>query len=292
MISLITLILAIFITIIFFFTTDKFRKRKIKRSFNNFTNSLINMNKSNTDYVPISELVNINWDYGENGNNWNIPSNIFSSPININKNDIINLKNKFDLNFHYPKKDALMFGNNNNNVIYFINNDYPGFVEFDNKFYKLKEINLHLPSEHQIDSIQYNSEIQFIHKSTDNKLLIVSVLVEYKESCQDKTFYKEFFEDLLDDLPNYSNYNKVLFKGEKKKLNLHNLFQKRLKGSNYFYYEGSSTYPTYDKKLVNWIIFEKKINIHERIRTIDGLNNNIKYTQKIYDRPIFYCKYN
>ncbi len=289
MISLISLLLGIVILVIFFITTNKFRKKKIKRSIQNFTNSLVNINKLSTDYTPLSEISNLNWDYTENGNNWNLPLNIHSSPININRNNLLKVDNKFNLKFHYPNSDTLMFGNNNNKVIYFINEDYNGFVEFSNKFYKLKEINLHLPSEHQIDSIQYNSEIQFIHKSIENELLIISVLVEYKESYEDNSFYQEYFEELLDDLPNYSNYNKILYQGSKKKLNLYNLFLKKLKGSNFFHYNGSINYPSFNKNIVKWIIFEKKMFISKRIKSIDGLNNNIRYTQKIFDRPVFYC---
>jgi carbonic anhydrase len=240
-------------------------KKKSKMMFRQMT-------ENNFEDTPISELSKNTWDYKENGMDWpEFPYLV--SPINIKTNSTIKKIKNDTILFHYPIEKLNLYGNNNGRSVYFLNPNELYFIEYNKEYYRFQEMCYHHSSEHSINSISYDAEIQFVHRTIEDKILIVSVLVEYKEGSN-PTFYNKFFKNTFDDVPNFKSKKNISYKGESKIFDLNNLFNKELKSSPCYLYKGSFTVPAYIEKTVTWVVFKNPIKIPHKLNEIDGLENN------------------
>ncbi len=262
-----------------------------KMKSNNYTNQIKNRTKlmlnqireNKSENCPISELIKKEWDYKENGMDWPEFSYMVS-PIDIDSKSTIK-KSKKSLTFHYPKEIIKMFGNNNGNMLYFSNENHLYFCEYKEEFFRFQELNYHHSSEHSIDSIAFDAELQFIHRSLNNNILIASVFVDYKENS-DPDFYNQYFGDTFSNIPNFKNKKNITYKGDNKNFDLHDLFCQKLSTSTCFVYTGDLTVPSLGEKQVTWIIFKQPMYVPYKLSNIDGLVNNSVEVKKNLNIPI------
>ncbi|KAG0499070.1 hypothetical protein HPP92_003761 [Vanilla planifolia] len=99
------------------------------------------------------------------------------SPINIAKDDV-SLQNKLhDLHRQYVDANATVVNNGFNIMVRFIQN--AGYMSQDGKHYRLEQLHWHTPSEHTFNMKRFPLEIHLVHKSDDDKIIVVAILYEY-----------------------------------------------------------------------------------------------------------------
>ena len=97
------------------------------------------------------------------------------SPININKDIIVETKGLAPIDFHYTTS-AVSVVNNGHTVQV---NIKPGsFIKIDGKEFELKQFHFHTPSENQIDGKNFPLEAHFVHQAKDGALAVVAVMFE------------------------------------------------------------------------------------------------------------------
>ncbi|VVU94511.1 Eukaryotic-type carbonic anhydrase [seawater metagenome] len=255
----------------------KILKNKSKLMFNSIRERSI-------QGTPISELTLKTWDYKENGMDW-VEFIQLISPIDIDTTSTIKQKNNNTLVFHSPNRPISMYGNNNGKAVYFMNTDNLVFCEYKKELYRFQEINYHHSSEHSVNSISFDGEIQLFHISKNDQILIISLLVEYKEDC-DSYFYDQFFKNKFEDIPNFKLSSNISYPGTKKSFDFNKIFNEKLKDSNYYIYQGSLNVPAYVEQEVTWIICKDIIYIPTKLSNVDGLTNNSLEVKKNFKIPI------
>lgn len=118
------------------------------------------------------------------------------------------------------------------------------------KDYILKEINIHTPSEHELDGKKFDAELQLKHVSTDKKTTIVSI------------FVKSGKENLaIGDLPSLINDSKNGSTTDMKKIvSTLGLIPQ---DSTFYVYDGSLTTPATTEG-VKWVVYEKPITMSKQ----------------------------
>ncbi|MBC2035166.1 carbonic anhydrase [Listeria booriae] len=118
------------------------------------------------------------------------------------------------------------------------------------KDYILKEINIHTPSEHELDGKKFDAELQLKHVSTDKKTTIVSI------------FVKSGKENLaIGDLPSLINDSKKGSTTDMKKIvSTLGLIPQ---DSAFYVYDGSLTTPATTEG-VKWVVYEKPITMSKQ----------------------------
>jgi len=97
------------------------------------------------------------------------------SPININKDIIVETKGLAPINFHYTTSAASVINNGHSVQV----NIKPGsFIKIDGKEFELKQFHFHTPSENQIDGKNFPLEAHFVHQAKDGSLAVVAVMFE------------------------------------------------------------------------------------------------------------------
>ncbi|SFV52907.1 Carbonic anhydrase [hydrothermal vent metagenome] len=97
------------------------------------------------------------------------------SPININKDIIVETKGLAPINFHYTTSAASVINNGHSVQV----NIKPGsFIKIDGKEFELKQFHFHTPSENQIDGKNFPLEAHFVHQAKDGTLAVVAVMFE------------------------------------------------------------------------------------------------------------------
>ncbi len=190
------------------------------------------------------------------------------SPINVVDSETKKAKNELFLLYGTDSKKVL----NNGHGIKVEFGD-AGNTTFKGKRYKLLQLHFHTPSETTIEGVRYPMEMHLVHKSKDDKLLVVGVL--FKEGAEN--------EEL----------NAVISKSSTK-INdpqpLSNLHIVELLPSKYNYYafDGSLTTPPCNEN-VQWIILKtpveasaKQLNAFQSI-----LHNVARDTQPVNNRVIY-----
>lgn len=265
------LLLLLICSIFLLYKLNSKLKKRLLSIKNKLSFIISSVNEKSIENTPITELPPFKWNYQENGRDWeNFP--ILKSPINIKTNRTIKIKDKELIKCHYPEDPIEMYGNNNGMAPYFYNIDDLYFFEYNNDFYNLKEMVYHHGSEHTIDSMTFDCEIQFVHLNSKKEILIISVLVDY-ESNSNEDFYNNFI-DIFDDVPSFSKRHLITYKGSIKKFDLHKLFKETLKESKKYVYQGNLTIPCFHNNDVTWIIYDQIIKIPYKLNDIDGLINN------------------
>ena len=101
--------------------------------------------------------------------------------------------------------------------------------------YSLTDIYLYTPSEHSFDDIQSQIEIQFVHKSSSNSILIISLLFDNNATV---------------DNPDLAGFQFTL-SGTLSNLRLSSL----IKTTDYYYFYEGSTTDSSCAEPVNWVVF-------------------------------------
>ncbi|MBC2175959.1 carbonic anhydrase family protein [Listeria booriae] len=142
------------------------------------------------------------------------------------------------------------------------------------KEYTLKEINIHAPSEHQLDGKDYAAELQLKHVSADNKVAIISVFVKEGDKNQ-------AVGDLTSVVASSENGKTVAMKQAISTLGLITA------DSKIYAYDGSLTTPATTEG-VSWFVYEKPITMSKQQLSdlTKQLEDNNRPEQKLNDRQI------
>lgn len=116
----------------------------------------------------------------------------------------------------------------------------------DGTEFELKSIDFHIPSEHTIDGNHFPMEVQFMHKSKDNQIAIVSRMAA--PGRPDRTLHK-----LMEKLPMQVGQTARLAPNA-----LKNIEMKKKEG-NFYRYNGSLTTPPCGEG-VRWYIMRKPMS--------------------------------
>ena len=147
------------------------------------------------------------------------------SPIDIVKSKTI--ASKLDFSTHYAKDKIYLSSNNKEFKIR--PDKLTSFVTFQGEKYILEKIDVHAPSEHTFDSLQYELELEFFHtlENSSKDVLIVSVLYE-------KSSLNPALDPILQALPEKFNFEtKVDF------FDISSL----ITSNSFYYYIGSLSIP-------------------------------------------------
>ncbi|MBC2172930.1 carbonic anhydrase [Listeria booriae] len=147
-------------------------------------------------------------------------------------------------------------------------------VTIANKDYTLKEINIHTPSEHQLDGKDYAAELQLKHVSADNKTAIISVFVKQGDKNQ-------AIGDMTSVIAKSENGSTTAMKQAVSTLGL------IPEDSTVFTYDGSLTTPATTEG-VTWYVYEKPITMSkEQLSDLTKqLSDNNRPVQKLNDRQV------
>jgi carbonic anhydrase len=110
------------------------------------------------------------------------------SPIDIGEPAAADLAN---IVFHYSPS-AINVLNNGHTVQ--VNYDAGSYIELDGMRYDLAQFHFHAPSEHSVDGVLADAEIHLVHKSADDKLAVVGVLLNDGAA-------NEAYQAVMDNLP-------------------------------------------------------------------------------------------
>lgn len=143
------------------------------------------------------------------------------------------------------------------------------------KVYTLKTINIHTPAEHTIDKQQAVAEIQLVHKSKDNKTVIVSVFL--KKGAENKAL-----GDLTSAIASSPNNKEVPLKTTISTLGL------LPTNEEHFTYQGSYTTPPTTEG-ITWFVYRTAISIsNKQLEQLKSkLANNNRPVQKQNERVIY-----
>lgn len=102
------------------------------------------------------------------------------SPINIETNKV--LVSDLSVNFHYQTQEFDVIDNGNNIALMPIDSNC--YIIKNNMKFELFEIHFHRPSEHHVDSHEFDMEVHFLHRGKVN-ILVYSVLLKISENGND-----------------------------------------------------------------------------------------------------------
>ncbi len=151
----------------------------------------------------------------------------------------------------------------------------PGNVAiFYDESYYLSHVAFHAPSEHRLDSIPYDMEIQFVHENSEGKTIIISVLAEEKATPN------PIIAKLWARFPTKKDSTKMI-----KNVNLVKIFPK---DRRYFNYEGSLTTPPCTEG-VQWFVLEKTIDVsgNQVERLLQSMKFNARPLQLLHGRAVY-----
>ncbi|KAI9140734.1 alpha carbonic anhydrase [Paraphysoderma sedebokerense] len=141
-----------------------------------------------------------------------------------------------------------------------------GTVSFANVHYKMANIHYHLPSEHLLDERHHEGEIHFVHKSDDNRLLVVGFFLDVHPNAAPNPFVEQF----VPRLPMKPGQKQVI-----ERLQFNHFSSCDL--SQYFTYKGSLTTPPCSEN-VRWIVMRQPIVINPHQYEI--LKNSVPYNAR------------
>jgi len=187
------------------------------------------------------------------------------SPVNLDSKKSLNVQTK-GIKFNYGLITPKTIQNNGKLIQVFIDakSENAANINVDGITFNLTHLDIHIPSEHTLDEKHYPMEIEFIHKSKDNQLAIVSRMVV--PGRPDRTLRK-----LLEHLPMQAGESKPLPKNALRNTELKKKF------ANYYRYSGSSTSPPCSEG-VYWFIMKQPMTIskkqYEKFKTAIKQDNN------------------
>lgn len=155
-----------------------------------------------------------------------------------------------------------------------VTNDQSVTMWVDDVGYELVQYHFHMPSEHTIDGKHSPLEAHFVHKSSNDSLAVLGVLVEEGE-------YDARWEPVLSQLPNAPGDSRHI---EGVEVDLRNL---RALPSRYFRYSGSLTTPPCSEG-VSWIVRADTLEMSaEQLQAISShMSKNNRPVQPLGNRSI------
>lgn len=194
------------------------------------------------------------------------------SPIDLNHGTVGD--KALSLNFNYHKSLVAMEDNGN-----FVRLEYlPGNeLVWDEHSYSLLYTDFHIPSEHTIDGIPYDMEMQFLHRDHNGEIVILTVFL-----LEEGKSHPEIGE-IWSKIP-----NKKGIKAENVSIDPKELLPQT---KDYYYYDGSLTTPPCTEG-VQWIVLNKPIKVSSKQidRFISRYRNNARPIQAINKRTIYKLK--
>ena len=226
-----------------------------------------------------SESLMSNWSYrGKNGPDfWGHLDRSFlnckigreQSPIDINNP----MASEEDISFRLQYRSSKLRIHNNGQT--FVGSFDPGsYVEYKGEIYNLKEFSLHLPSEHTVDGIPRDMEMQFLHYNSQGKALSVGVFLE--EGLEPN----QTLSKIWDLLPMEEGASSREIRVDSSKI--------LPQASRYYVYQGSMTSPPCSQG-VEWVLFSKSVGVStEQVnKFISIYRNNSRPIQGINKRKIY-----
>lgn len=146
------------------------------------------------------------------------------------------------------------------------------YVEIEGDRYNLNSISIHTPSEHQLQSVPYEMEIQLNHRSASGDLAVIGIFVAAGSRNED-------LELLLASLPRGD--------GDRRELAGFELMRLIPKKRTYFHYKGSLTAPPCTGN-VQWYMFTTAIEAATRDieKAVRLVINNSRPLQRAAGRSI------
>lgn len=215
----------------------------------------------------------IHWSYeGENGpDRWADLSPDFywcklknQSPVNISNLSTIEAVNP-KIKTIYGNVNEAQIVNNGHTVQINVNNNNYG-VEFNGKFYKLIQFHFHSPSEHTINNKQFPMELHLVHKSKEDELLVIGVMIKNGKS-------NKILNSIFKHAPEEEHKKEEL----KENININLLLPKN---KDYYLYSGSLTTPPCTEG-VTWVVL--KTPIMASIEDIEKFKRIMKHPN---NRPV------
>ncbi|MBP9707185.1 MAG: carbonic anhydrase family protein [Oligoflexales bacterium] len=194
------------------------------------------------------------------------------SPIDLEKFERKNLPR---LNLFYKIETADLY-HNGNTVVLEMNDEKSGTLDAGGKVFYLKKIMFRTPSEHKDDSITYGMEIQLFHEDESGRIAILSLFV-------DQGNRNRSLDLVWEQLPKNAAYPK-----RKLRFDPSSLLPEKM---NYFYYEGSLSYPPCTEG-VDWFILSEPVFASvQQLSEIEKLSNgNIRPIQKRRAHKLYFQK--
>ena len=191
------------------------------------------------------------------------------SPIDIN--NPIRTGELKNLVFHY-KPSTVKLMNDGHSISGFFG---PGnSLDYQGHTYALVSFSLHLPSEHTVDGIPYDMEMQLVHRGNDGKNLNLGVFIE--EGNRPNKSLSEL-------------WNRMPKKPEQARTEIQlDLLNVLPKNRRYYAYQGSQTTPPC-REGVEWLLLVQAIKVSSKQidQFIEIYRNNSRPIQGINKRSVF-----
>ena len=277
--------------------------------------------------IPLpSPQCNENWNYQKNGDNWECdcsegreqspidlpkPDKTIDSPVKpLFQYDEVTAKNKVTTMDGQLKENEALKIKLMDNTLKILHNRFGKVVTMDGAVYFAQEIVIHTPSEHTIDGMEYDLEVQIIHygqtKGDIAKQVILSFLFEKVPGV-----YNKFIDDLdIFNLPSPTSKEREL---------LDNIFVPKIlysadssdavvmKPFSFYTYQGSLTTPPCTESTIVYVaskplkigstavkLFQESLRIPDmmngkgQIVVSDWIPMSNRNTQPLNGRPIFH----
>lgn len=167
------------------------------------------------------------------------------SPINLEKETSKLEQSSSGLELHYTECEFAV--ENNGHTIEAVPSDQDNYITLDGVDYYLAQFHFHAPSEHQIDGVNAEMEVHFVHKSKDGEIAVIGVLIGEGSENQE-------LKELLDTMPAQVTEEEDMVKLDEK-IDILKLLPK---DSSMFRYDGSLTTPPCTEG-VKWIVYQSPI---------------------------------
>lgn len=145
-------------------------------------------------------------------------------------------------------------------------------IEFDGVHYDLEQLHFHTPSEHLVAHRRFPVELHLVHRSKDDKRLVLGLLFEVGPP-------NAFIERILEDAPR--DIGRIDLEGH---LNVAKLFPAE---THFYAYEGSLTTAPYDEG-IQWLILSEHptVSAEQVVRLLVLEGGNARPVQPLEGREI------
>ena len=211
------------------------------------------------------------WDYTQHGADWGglCQDGKSQSPINIDTTQTTQLGNTYSIQVFYYGQTMSRTVVNNGNYIYIEGNfGYITMVDLsgNSRTFTSNRIELHMPSEHYIDSYPTHMEMQIFHKINDGDytfnfptIAIVSVMLRPGDNSY-------FFDSInITNLPGPGLTNVLPSTTNVNLLSIVN------PDDNYYFYNGSLTEPDCEEDVLRYVFQTKQWISFAQMQSFKGL---------------------
>lgn len=216
----------------------------------------VNDDKNAAQVKTEKEEHEVHWSYsGDTGpENWASLDSSFKacgrgveqSPINL-ENAKANATSEADIQINY-QPSSFTIKNNGHTVQADANTDENSIV-IEGKEYKLVQFHFHVPSEHQMEGKNLDMELHLVHKSEDDQLAVLGVLMKAGKE-------NKILAELWSKLPKEESEENILLEEE---INLSSLLPQ---DKTAYHYNGSLTTPPCSEG-VKWTVFAEPISVSQ-----------------------------